>query len=271
MMITSLQNEQVKRVVALHKNKGRAVNQEYLVEGKRFIKEALIRKAKIRAIYYENNKEVNNLVEEASSLGIPVQEVSNSVMKKMAATEEPQGILAVVGITPADWQDISGSYDISPAKNGGSIILILDNIQDPGNLGTILRTALAADVRHIILTKGTVDLYNPKVLRSSMGSVFSQTILTSKEPDQIVNFCQRHNFSLVVSSMEGEYIFAAQTEAFFPLALVIGNEATGVSEVFVKNAAKTFSIPMFNQVDSLNAAMAAGIFLYELRRQQGFL
>ncbi|NLM21567.1 MAG: RNA methyltransferase [Peptococcaceae bacterium] len=269
-MITSLQNEQVKQVVALHKNKGRSLSREYLVEGKRFVREALLRKAKIRIIYFVNNKEVNNLVEEASLLGITVQEVSGPVMKKMAATEEPQGILAVISMTPSDWPDIFGGPEKAFAKRD-DIMLILDNIQDPGNLGTILRTALAADVRRIILTKGTVDLYNPKVLRSSMGAIFSQTILTNKEPAEIVNFCHQHNFILAVSTMDGESVFAARTKEIYPLALVIGNEATGVSEFLVKKAGKKFSIPMFNQVDSLNAAMATGIFLYELRRQQGFL
>jgi TrmH family RNA methyltransferase len=185
MIITSLQNEQVKHIVALHKNKGRAENREYLVEGKRFVKEALLRKANIKRIYYVNGLEARSLAQEAGFSGIPVQEVSDEVMKKMTATEEPQGILAIIGITSCGWEDLTANNDTIHAAAKSPILLILDNIKDPGNLGTILRTALAADVRRIILTKGTVDLYNPKVLRSSMGAIFSQTILINKEPVEI--------------------------------------------------------------------------------------
>ncbi len=262
-MITSLQNEQVKHVVALHKNKGRSESEEYLVEGKRFVKEAFSRQAQVKKIYYVTTGELTNLVEQAIFLGIPVQEVSEDVMRKMAATEEPQGILAIIEKTYPGWENII------TAKN--TIILVLDNIQDPGNLGTILRTALAADVRQIILTSGTVDLYNPKVMRSSMGSIFSQKILTDKKPQEIVNFFRQNRYTLAISSMEGNSIYSELASTYYPLALVIGNEAIGVSDYFVKQADIKYSIPMFNQVESLNAAMAAGIFLYELRRQGEFL
>lgn len=264
-MITSLQNEQVKHIVSLHNSKGRRDHGEYLIEGKRFVEEALLRKAKVNKVYYCTfpNSEVICLVDQAMKLGIEAEEVSEPVMRKMSSTEEPQGILARVERTKTDWQDVSADTH--------SILLIIDNIQDPGNLGSILRTALAADVFQIILTKGTVDLYNPKVLRSTMGAVFSQTVLMDKTPQEVVNFCKEKNVVLAVSTMEGLPIFREDTSSIFPLALVIGNEAFGPSDIFLEHAAKKFSIPMFNNVESLNAAMAAGIFLYELRRQGGFL
>ncbi|MGI5902167.1 MAG: TrmH family RNA methyltransferase [Desulfitobacteriia bacterium] len=262
-MITSLQNEQVKQVVALHKNKGRNTGNEYLIEGKRFIKEAFLRQARIKKIYYTNTKDLGELIEEATARQIPLQPVSEEVMKKMATTVECQGILAVMEQVHPKWEDLKIGQE--------TILLIIDNIQDPGNLGTIFRTALAANVKQIILTKGTVDRYNPKVLRSSMGSIFCQTILTNKTAPEIVNFCRRNNLCLAVSSMEGNSIFSEQTKVKFPLALVIGNEAFGVSDFFKGQADLKYYIPMFNRVESLNAAMAAGIFLYELRRRGGFL
>jgi len=262
-MIASLQNEQVKRVAALHQKKARDAYGQYLIEGKRFVREALGRKASIKKIYFCDIPDIADLKEQAESLNIFTEQVTYDVMRKMSATIEPQGILAVVEKKEPDWQDVL-------PVNGG-MALILDNIQDPGNLGTILRTALAADVRQIILTKGTVDLYNPKVMRGSMGAIFSQTILTDKEPSEVVNFFKSQNFTLAVSSMEGNSIFREQIYACFPLVLVIGNEAFGVSDTFLKAADIRLSIPMFNRVESLNAAMAAGIFLYEIRRQGQFL
>lgn len=276
-MITSLQNEQVKHIVSLHTNKGRKEYQEYLIEGKRFVNEAFQRKAKIKKIYYsypakiseadigiiKETTEIPELLHLAAKAEIPALEVSEAVMKKMTATEEPQGIIAVVGKTITKMEELLIDKD--------TILLILDSIQDPGNLGTILRTALAADVCQIVLTKGTVDLYNPKVLRSSMGAIFSQNIALDKTPNEVVNFCKDKKCSLTVCTMEGNSIFAENASDNYPLALVIGNEAFGPSSVFLQNAQKKYSLPMFNNVESLNAAMAAGIFLYELRRQLKFL
>ncbi len=261
-------------MVALHKSKGRKESGEYLIEGKRFVNEAFLREAPIKRIYYSksNNHDVANeawsndisrLITQALDLNIQVEEVTDMVMKKMSATEEPQGILAIIQHEEFSWEDLK--------IDDNTIVLIVDGIQDPGNLGTILRTALSADVKQIILTKGTVDLYNPKVLRSSMGSIFSQVIIFEIAPEEIVNFCKKNNVSLSVSSMEGHSIFANSTCVFYPLALVIGNEAIGPSTLIKENAEQKYSIPMFNSVESLNAAMAAGIFLYELRRQKGFL
>lgn len=261
-------------MVTLHKSKGRKESGEYLIEGRRFVNEAFLRKAPIKRIFYSKSNnhqganeacyaDISKLVKQALDLKIQVEEVTDIVMKKMSATEEPQGILAIIQHQEFSWRDFKIDQN--------TIVLIVDGIKDPGNLGTILRTALAADVKQIILTQGTVDLYNPKVLRSSMGSIFSQVILSEMAPHAIVNFCKKHNMSLTVSTMEGHSIFAEGTRVLYPLALVIGNEAIGPSTLIKENAQQKYSIPMFNNVESLNAAMAAGIFLFELRRQLGFL
>ncbi|MGI6451573.1 MAG: TrmH family RNA methyltransferase [Desulfitobacteriia bacterium] len=277
-MITSLQNDQVKHLTALHNPKGRKEFKEYLIEGKRFVQEAILRKAEISKVYYcpaylkpyagdegslANVPDVAGLVKKAREMAIPLEEVSEAVLKKISATEEPQGIVAIVKQPYFVWEDIRVARQ--------TILLIVDNIQDPGNLGTILRTALAADVRQIILTRGTVDLFNPKVLRSSMGAIFSQVVLRDKNPQEVVDFVNKQNCTLAVSTMEGISIFTEDTTSYHPLALVIGNEAFGPSAYFLAKAERKLSIPMFNKVESLNAAIAAGIFLYELRRQVQFL
>lgn len=204
-----------------------------------------------------------NLVNQAFKQQIPLEEVTEAVMHKMSTTKEPQRILAIAE------QDEYGWTDIDLAKK--EFILIIDGIQDPGNMGTILRTALAADIKNIILTKGTVDIYNTKVLRSSMGAIFSIKILMDKTPEEITNFCKANNFILTVSTMEGASIYQEKISEHIPLALVLGNEAFGPAEIFLREADKKLSIPMFNTVESLNVAIAAGIFLFEIRRQLGFL
>jgi len=268
----------VKHVVSLHTNKGRKEADQFLVEGKRFVQEALQRNAKIVRIYYcsdikelpdENSNSSKQCVSEAYLLEqaykkqIPVEEVTEAVMRKISTTKEPQRILAISMKRQLEWIDID--FD------NKEILLIIDEIQDPGNLGTILRTALAAGVRNIILTKGTVDVYNTKVLRSSMGSIFSLKILTDKTPEEITNFCRSNNFSLTISTMEGNSIYQENISENIPLALVMGNEAFGPAKIFHQQADKKLSIPMFNTVESLNVAIAAGIFLFEIRRQLGFL
>lgn len=236
-----------------------------------------MRGAKIKKIYYclegrvqsetrEKEKKVANiegLLQQAAERQVPVEEVTDKVLRKMSATEEPQGILAVMERPFHCWKDVQIDQT--------TIFLVLDGIKDPGNLGTILRVALAAGVNQICLTSGTVDVYNPKVLRSSMGAIFSQVVLLNKNPQEIVNYCSSNNLTLAVSSMEGSSVFRENANNFYPLALIIGSEADGVSRYFQEKAEKKLSIPMFNNVESLNVAMAAGIFLYEMRRQAHFL
>lgn len=273
-----MQNEQVKHAVSLHRSKGRKESGEYLIEGKRFIREAFQRNARVKIVYFcfagptacakekeypKNHLNLESLLKEARGFGIPVEEVSENVIRKMSATEEPQGILAIAGKVEYDWNDLTNGDQ--------TIMLIVDGVRDPGNLGTIIRTALAADVRQIVLTKGTADPFSPKVLRSSMGAVFSQTILVDKTPQELLRFCRQNKYTLAVTTSQGDSIFAEKGGISYPLALVIGSEAFGPAAFFLENADKKYSLPMFNQVESLNAAMAAGIFLFEVRRQARFL
>lgn len=268
-IITSLQNAQVKHTVSLHSGKGRKKYGEFLIEGKRFVREAFLRQAEVIKLYYclenqrANQQSIADLLQLAEKEAIPVEEVSPAVMRKMSAAEEPQGILGLVKIPEYDWSDISLDHR--------SILLIIDGIRDPGNLGTILRTALAANVKNIILTRGTADIYNPKVLRSTMGAIFALTILTDKTPQEITDFCKGNNCFLAVSDMNGTSVFSERISEQYPLALIVGNEAVGVSEYFLQSADKVLAIPMFNRVESLNAAISAGIILFEIRRQLGFL
>lgn len=264
-MIESLKNEQVKYVVSLQRRKAREEAQLYVVEGWRFVEEAFNRNAPIKKVYVCSEREPlewQPLQKRLRDRSIPFEEVDERVLRKMCATEEPQGILAVVRQTSHTWSEV----DIDQH----TVLLIIDGIQDPGNLGTILRTALAAGVRYVCMTPGTVDVYNPKVLRSTMGALFSLVILPSKQPKDILDFCHERGLNIFMGDIEGELVYRTSLSEG-PLALVVGNEGKGPSLSFKTGAVQRITIPMAQNVESLNVAMATGILLYEIVRQRDFL
>lgn len=259
-LLTSLQNEQVKNVVNLHKRKIREETGEFLVEGWRFVEEAIRRGAEITRVFVcpERQSEAwPSLAEALTKSKVPVTLVDEKIIRKMSDTENPQGILAVVTQPKWTWKDLSVHSD--------QVLLVLDGIQDPGNCGTILRTALAAGIDQVCLTEGTVDLYNSKVLRSTMGAIFSLKILSHCQPEQIMDFCAEHELQVVTGDINGEDLY--HTDLSLPLALVVGNEGNGPSPIFRGEGVKRITIPMNHDVESLNVAMASGIILYEIVRR----
>lgn len=266
-MLTSLQNEQVKYVINLHKRKFREETGEFLIEGWRFVEEAFRRGGEITKVFVCPNRQGQEgqnqvwatLAGELNKKGIPIVEVDEKVLRKMSDTENPQGILAIVKQPRWTWDDFKES----------PLLLILDGIQDPGNCGTILRTALAAGVSQVCLTKGTVDLFNMKVLRSTMGAIFSLKILTHCQPEDILSFCRKNQISIVTGDIDGRNLYEAELP--LPLALVVGNEGNGPSEIFRRGDVQKITIPMSNGVESLNVAMATGIILYDLCRRHGLV
>ena len=264
-MIESLQNEQVKYVVSLQRHKAREEAQLFVVEGWRFVEEAVRRNASIKKVFVCQERETLEwqfLHKRLGERSIPFEEVSKRVLRKMSATEEPQGILAVVRQTTYTWSDLQ--------IDRNSVLLIVDGIQDPGNLGSILRTALASGVRYVCLTPGTVDLYNPKVLRSTMGAIFFLVLLPDQQPEDILSFCQDRGLSVFMGDIQGSSVYHTKLTAG-PLALVVGNEGNGPSSSFRSADVQCVTIPMSHDVESLNVAIATGILLYEIVRQRDFL
>lgn len=264
-MLESLQNEQVKFIASLQRRKVREETQLYVIEGWRFVAEALRRDAPIKKVYVSlkgKQSEWRDLREGLQDRRIPFEEADERVFRKMSATEEPQGILAVVNQTRYTWDDIH--------IDGKSVVLVLDGVQDPGNLGTILRTALAAGVRYVCLTSGTVDIYNPKVLRSTMGALFSLVLLPDLSPEAVLSFCQKQGLRTILGDTKGRALYETNL-LNGPLALVVGNEGNGPSFTFQREDVQRVTIPMAQEVESLNVAMATGILLYEIVRQRDFL
>ena len=182
--------------------------------------------------------------------------VNNSVFKYITDVLNPQGILAVV-----EKKSKTNMIDYNQ-----DIILVLDGIQDPGNIGTILRTVDSIGLKQIILSDKCADIYNPKVVRSTMGAIFRVNAIESNELIETLNEIKKNNFEIVSTDLKTEHnIYDID---YKNIAIVIGNEANGVSEEILKISDKKIKIPMFGKTESLNASVATGIILYEYVRRK---
>ncbi len=186
------------------------------------------------------------------SLGVKVEEIGDQELAELAATEHPQGVLAVY--QPHDWS----LDDLRPAV--GRPIVLLDAVQDPGNVGTIARTALAFGAAGLVALPGTVDLTNPKVVRAAAGALFRLPSLHA-DVDAVLAWCSAEQISVWATAMDGAPLAGP---ADTPVALVLGNEGAGISDRLAAATARRVSIPISDDAESLNVAVAAGILLHAL-------
>ncbi len=255
-MITSNHNPKIKLVRALL---GRARDRHeagaFVVEGVRLVVEAVNSNWPMRFVLYDDSLSERGMskVEGLISQGVDVEEVSTSVMKSMSETETPQGILAVLEFTNL------------PIPDSPNFILIPDQIRDPGNLGTLLRTAAATGVQAVLVPPETTDAFAPKVLRSGMGAHFKLPI-HSMSWEEIRRFCESTNQRVCLADMGG--LPCWETDLRKPLALIIGSEADGASESARKLATQRISIPMSGMMESLNAGVAGSVLMFEVVRQR---
>jgi len=253
--ITSRENSMYKLIKALSQKKVRENSGLFLIEGNRFLEEANNRGVKIKyLIVNETVEKVPKINQDCQVLRLP-----DNLFKKVSDTVSPQGIIAV-----------SEQIEISLADiifSANPLVVVLNGLQDPGNLGTIIRTSAAAGVTAVLLTEGTVDLYNPKVIRSTMGSLFQVPIINGINDDEAVKWLNHHSIDIMVADLNSEeYYYSANLKD--PFALVIGNENRGPSDIWRKEAYKKIKIPILGSTESLNASVAAGIILYEAVRQR---
>lgn len=261
--ITSLQNPQIKHLRSLEKSKYRKQEGKFVIEGIRMMEEALDADIGLDAIYYSpallDTTRGKDLFERLSERMLKIYLLSDRLMKQVGFTETPQGIIAVAS-------QLHFSLDIL-LKNANPFFLLLDQIQDPGNLGTLIRTADAAGVSGVILTEGTVDLYNPKTIRATMGSLFHLPILAQQDGQDIIASLQREGIQVLAAALQTDTYFY---EADFtrPTAVVIGNEGQGLSEEVLKAVDLKIKIPILGKAESLNAAVAGAILVYEGARHR---
>jgi RNA methyltransferase, TrmH family len=256
-MITSNHNPKIKLVRALlSRARDRREAGAFVVEGVRLAEEAVNSNWPIRFVLYDDSLSERGMskVESLMSQGVDVEEVSTSVMKAMSETENPQGILAVLN-------EFQLAIPESP-----NFILIPDQIRDPGNLGTLLRSAAATGVQAVLVPPETTDAFAPKVLRSGMGAHFKLPI-HSMSWDEINEVIKLAGVQVLVADMDGQSCW--DIDLCQPVALVIGSEAEGASASARELANEKISIPMSGEMESLNAGVAGSVLMFEVVRQRG--
>lgn len=252
-MITSVNNEKVKNVVKLLTNsKARRLQQAFVVEGERIVKE--IPTESVLECYVSDKYDVSNLPAQVS-----YEVVESNVFRKMADTQNPQGVLCVVSMPNVDFDTFMGTREVGPIH-----LLILEGIQDPGNMGTMIRTAEGAGFDAIIADRSTVDIFNPKVTRSTMGSLFRVPVIYSDDLGEDLNVLKKRDVTLYAAHLNGKNDYDKE-EYSNRLAIMIGNEGNGLSDEITSLADKLVKIPMKGQLESLNAAVAAALLMYEAR------
>lgn len=259
-MISSSSNAQIKNLVKLQKNtRTRREQNVFVTEGRKMFEEARDLDIVIKA-YVSESYLHELIIPEEDYFGVADYEViSDKVFREVADTMTPQGILAIVK---------QPSYSLNDfTQNTTSRLLLLEDLRDPGNLGTLLRTAEGAGMTGVIMSKETVDLFNPKVVRSTMGSIFRIPFLYIENFQDILENLQAKGFSIIATDLQSKRNF---TEEHYPnkSAVVIGNESRGISDATRKQADILVHIPMCGKLESLNASVAGGLIMYELYRQQ---
>ena len=257
--ITSKDNELIKHIRKLKEKKERDASNEYLVEGIKIVKEAIQENAKIKQIIVCEDTTRTYEIPTHIMLEIARYEcisVSNKIFNIITQVTNPQGIMAIIEKNAQDAQ-IDYSQDI---------IVVLDDVQDPGNLGTILRTVDSIGLNQIIVSKGTADAFNSKVVRSTMGAIFRIKIIEVENLAQAIKEMRKHHFKLMVTSLQTKN--SIYDIDFNKKIIVIGNEANGVSKEIQDMADEKAKIPMLGRTESLNASVAAGVVMYEYVRQK---
>ncbi len=265
--ISSKDNEFIKHVKKLKDKKYRDLNHEYIIEGIKIIEEAINEKANIKQVVICDDCEKTSNIPKDLMYEIAKQEciyVTSKLFESLTDVTNPQGILAIVEKNTVKSQ-IAGNEEQEIDYNQ-DIIVALDDIQDPGNLGTILRTVDSIGLNQILVSKGTADSYNPKVVRSTMGAIFRVKIIECEDLEKTLKEIKKHKFEIVVTSLQTKN--SIYDIDYKKKVIVIGNEANGVEENIQKLADKKVKIPMLGKTESLNASVATGIILYEYVRQK---
>lgn len=257
-MIESTANKQVKYLTQLmKKSKARREEQAFVVEGIRMFRE--VPKERLVRTYVSESfleKEENRKV----LADISYEVMSDKVFATVSDTQTPQGVLCVVRQKEYALEEM--------LKKEHPHLMILENLQDPGNLGTIFRTAEGAGVDGIIMSSDTVDIYNPKTVRSTMGALYRMPFAYEKDLDEVLRKVKEKGIAVYAAHLKGkqEYYREDYTKG---CAFLIGNEGNGLSDHLSEQADTYIRIPMEGQVESLNAAVAAAILMYEVKRQRG--
>ena len=252
MLITSKDNSKIKEIKKLKEKKYRKT--AFIVEGIKMLKEAISEKAEIDTIIIREDTELDFKLD--SELEKKVIHVTQNVFETISDVVSPQGVLVV----------INKKIDDNKINQYADYILALDGIQDPGNLGTIIRTADSANIKQILVSKDTVDSYSPKVVRSTMGAIYRVKIIECEDLAKTLKSLQTTGFEIVTTDLHTDKSIYDMN--YNKKIVVIGNEANGVTQEIRELSNYRVKIPMLGKTESLNAAVATGIMIYEYVRQK---
>ena len=239
-----------------------------LAEGVRLVEEALAAGVPVRGVAVSpalhGTTRGQALKATLVTSGIRVEELTEAELGQLADTEQPQGVIAIIEPPRHALQDIVLRPGAADAGRWPAV-LVLDAVQDPGNVGTMLRTALGLGAAGVVALKGTAELTNPKVIRGSMGALFRLPAV-SATPEEFLDWVAEERVEILVAAADGEPV--AGSPAAGPAAIVVGNEGAGVGPAISARAARRIAIPLRPGTESLNVAVAAGILLYEVLRER---
>lgn len=256
-MITSASNGQVKNVAQLQqKTKARRDQGLFVVEGMKMFREAP--RGWIHKVYVaEHLYQEPGIAAELD--GYPVEVVADRVFTQMSDTKTPQGILCIMK---------KPHYELSEClEKENPLLIVLEDLQDPGNVGTILRTAEGAGADGVLMSRNTVDIFHPKVIRATMGSIYRMPFFPAENMDETIELLKKRKIRIFAAHLDGKNCY--DEESYLGgTAFLIGNEGNGLSSRLADQADCWIRIPMEGQVESLNAAMSAGILMYEAGRQR---
>ena len=253
--ITSKSNEHIKHLKKLYQKKFREEFSEYVIEGIKIVKEAIAEGQIIKSVYVneDSKEEIISAIPEITKMDLVI--VEKNVFQDISGVTNPQGIIAIVKKN----EDNRISYE-------EDFYLILDGISDPGNLGTIIRTADSLGIKQIIVSNNTVEVFNPKVVRSTMGAIFRVKIIEVESIVDIIAKMKERKIRVYATDLDTDKtIYSVSYEK---AAVIIGNEANGVEDTVKKVASEKIKIPMLGKTESLNAAVATSIILYEAYRNK---
>ena len=258
-IISSKKNSAIKYLRKLYRARNRRKEGKFLLEGSRIVQHAVKKEMLISRVFVSADFDDQSLIKKLKQSDCQLITISRELLDEIADTVSPQGIIAI-----AD----KPNYQLSDIwNNSQDSLLLLDRIQDPGNMGALIRTAAAAGVKGIIALKGCVDIYNLKVLRATMGAIFNIPICTRIDVTKIRKKAKELEHQIVCADLSGpkfhyEINFSKKT------IFVIGNEAQGISQEILSLSDQIVKIPLNGAIESLNAAVSGGIILYEYLRQQ---
>ncbi len=262
-MIDNPRSPRIRAVAKLHKREARSKTGLFLLEGPQAVAEALTYRPELLVELYATPTALDryaDIAQTAVDAGVDVEFVTEQVLESIADTVTPQGIVAVCHQFPTSVKDL-----LRPGERAPRLVAILEEVRDPGNAGTIVRAADAAGADGVILSGRSVDLYNPKVVRATTGSIFHLPIAVGVELGSVVERARATGLQVLAADVKGDDLLAVRREGALsrPTAWLFGNEARGLSDEQLAFADRVVSVPLYGRAESMNLATAASVCLYE--------